>query len=189
MTMQTQPPISARFASLEAAERASLQLRETGFEARVGVTGADHVVTLILPDAMAEDVSDDVADDRREAARAALEAAGGQVIAVAGSHAPRRVQPGFTDAAPGIVPDESPWRPSPPRPTRTRAAASPGRSNAPPRRSPEPPGSPDRSSRVFEGSSGPSPGPRSVSRMWQGKPFRVQRGLRGCAKPRRRSWR
>lgn len=108
MTMQTQPPISARFASLEAAERASLQLRETGFEARVGVTGADHVVTLILPDAMAEDVSDDVADDRREAARAALEAAGGQVIAVAGSHAPRRVQPGFTDAAPGIVPDESP---------------------------------------------------------------------------------
>lgn len=100
MTMQTQTPISARFASLETAERASLQLRETGFEARVGVTGADHVVTLAVPDA--------APDERREAARAALEAAGGQVIAVAGSHAPRRVQPGFTDAAPGIVPDESP---------------------------------------------------------------------------------
>lgn len=99
MTMQTQTPISARFASLETAERASLQLRETGFEARVGVTGADHVVTLAVPDAVPE--------DRREAARAALEAAGGQVIAVAGSHAPRRVQPGFTDAAPGIVPDET----------------------------------------------------------------------------------
>lgn len=88
MTMQTQTPISARFPSLQLQE-------QTGFEARVGVTGADHVVTVVVP------------DDRREAARAALEAAGGQVIAVAGSHAPRRVQPGFTDAAPGIVPDET----------------------------------------------------------------------------------
>lgn len=92
MTMQTQTPISACFASLQLQE-------QTGFEARVGVTGADHVVTVVVPDA--------APDDRRKAARAALEAAGGQVIAVAGSHAPRRVQPGFTDAAPGIVPDET----------------------------------------------------------------------------------
>lgn len=95
MPMPQEEPLSARFASLAAAEQASARLRQTGCEARVGVTGEDYVVTLADP------------GDRRDAARAALESAGGQLVAATGSHAPRPVQPGFTDAAPGIVPEET----------------------------------------------------------------------------------
>ena len=81
------------------AEHACAQIEDAvpGCVARLGVTGEAYVVTVT-----------DVAPDWREVAEIVLAELGGEAAEIAEIPAgtvPRRSQPGFSDAAPGIVPE------------------------------------------------------------------------------------
>lgn len=93
---QDNAPLRYQFAGRGAAEQACARIEATipGSTARLGVTGEAYVVTVT-----------GIPTERREAAWMVVEDAGGQLAPDVGDHAPRRVQPGFTDAAPGIVPE------------------------------------------------------------------------------------
>ena len=85
-----------RFDHREDAEHACAQIRDAipGGVARLGVTADDYVVTVT-----------DLARDWTGAARSILANLGGEAAEFAAGTAPRRSQPGFSDAAPGIVPE------------------------------------------------------------------------------------
>jgi hypothetical protein len=85
-----------RFDHREDAEHACAQIRDAvpACIPRLGVTADYYVVTVT-----------DLAPDWTAAARAILVDLGGEAAEFPEGTAPRRSQPGFSDAAPGIVPE------------------------------------------------------------------------------------
>ena len=95
-TSSDQAALRARFDHRQDAEHACAQIRDAvpGCIARLGVTGGSYVVTVT-----------DLAPDWTAAARSILADLGGAAAEFPAGTAPRRSQPGFSDAAPGIVPE------------------------------------------------------------------------------------
>jgi hypothetical protein len=98
-TEASETTLTGYFDSREGAEAACARLRAADgrCDPRLGVTKGGYAVTVEAPE-----------PGQLATARAALKDAGAETIeegAAGSGQAPRPVQPGFTDAAPGIVPE------------------------------------------------------------------------------------
>jgi hypothetical protein len=98
-TEASETTLTGYFDSRDGAEAACARLRAADgrCDPRLGVTGSGYAVTVDAPQ-----------PGQLAIVRAALKDAGAETIeegAAGAGQAPRPVQPGFTDAAPGIVPE------------------------------------------------------------------------------------